>query len=97
MDLLLLLYAVIAGLTGINAGPATAARLPAAAQNAAVAGLEARGEGQAMLAVRALVARRTAVTRRPEAVVPDFRQIAAVMRPILFVSAERATPEQRRE
>lgn len=95
MELLLLLYAMIAGLTGMNAGPATVARLPAVAERAAAG--DATTATQAAVALRALATRRAAVVEHPVAAMPDLRRVTLAVTPIILPILTRATPEQRRE
>ncbi|HEU4958914.1 MAG TPA: hypothetical protein VFT56_00775 [Sphingomonas sp.] len=95
MNLLLLLYAMIAGLTGFNAGPAAIARTAAVAEQGAVAE-EARVVADPARVVADAIAARAA-SAAPIARLPDQRRVAvaALARPTLV--AGRAAPERRLE
>ena len=95
MNLLLLLYAMIAGLTGFNAGPAAIARTAAVAEQGAVAE-ETRVVADPARIVAHVIAARSASTASI-ARLPDQRRVAvaALVRPIL--AAGRAAPERRLE
>jgi hypothetical protein len=97
VNLLLLLYAMIAGLTGFNAGPAAFARTAAVAEQGAVAEEARAVAGSTQVVARAIAARAVAASAVPAAGSPDARRIAVAMplRPVL--SARRAAPERRLE
>ncbi len=96
MDLLLLLYAMIAGLAGVNAGPSTVARLSTMAQRQVVAERSA-GVPQATVAVRALASRVAMAVVRPAEPVVDARRVPAAISATPPVSRGRAAPERRLE
>ncbi|TPG21461.1 hypothetical protein EAH87_02965 [Sphingomonas koreensis] len=97
MNLLLLLYAMIAGLAGINAGPSGVARMAAVADGGAVAAEAQAAAPQAGIALQALVQRRALTSLSPIATLIDARRIAIDSPALPPVSRGRATPERRRE
>jgi hypothetical protein len=97
VNLLLLLYAMIAGLAGINAGPSAVARMAAVAQDGAVA-FEARPiASQAEIAAKALVGNNSIERIRPVAVAVDARRVAATRIILALRANRRAAPERRLE
>ena len=96
MNLLLLLYAMVAGLTGFAAGPSTVARMAAVAEAGSVASM-IDAPDQVSVAAKAFAARAALPIARPVATMTDARRIAIrpAARPI--VAAGRVVPERRRE
>jgi hypothetical protein len=96
MNLLLLIYAMLAGLTGFNAGPSTVARTAPVAEAGSVAPA-ASAAGQASIAAKALSARAAWPVRVPAAPIVDARRIAATLVAAPIVVIGRAAPERRLE
>lgn len=96
MNLLLLLYAMIAGLTGFAAGPSTVARMAAVAETGSVASMVDAPE-QVSAATKAFAARVALPIVRPVATMIDARRIAVAPAARPIVAAGRAAPERRRE
>lgn len=96
MNLLLLLYAMIAGLTGFNAGPSAVARMAAVAEAGSVAS-KVDAPDQVSVAIKAFAARVALPNVRPVVAMIDARRVAVapVVQPILALG--RAAPERRRE
>lgn len=97
MNLLLLLYAMIAGLAGINAGPAATSRMAAVAQGGALAGDVHLAPTQVQIAAHALNIAVQAVRVVPALASIDARRIAATATPQLLPVTGRAAPERRLE
>ena len=96
MNLLLLIYAMLAGLTGFTAGPSRLAQTAAVAETGSLAPASAIAR-QATIAVRALSARAELVSTIPQAAPADARRIAAVLPARTLVAGGRAAPERRLE
>jgi hypothetical protein len=91
VDLLLLLYAMIAGLTGFNAGPSAAARLSEAPRGEIVAPEAATLAPQAAVAVKALAALAAVAIVVPLVAAPDARR-----RPVRLPAMQRGYARGRR-
>jgi hypothetical protein len=96
VDLLLILYAMIAGLAGFNPGSSTMTRGPEIAQGQVMASRPAAQAEQAAIAFRALAVRATEIRRLPVSAIPDPRLTAVDVVVPLLVSG-RAAPERRLE
>jgi hypothetical protein len=96
MNLLLLLYAMVAGLTGFTAGPSTIARMAAVAEAGSVASI-ANAPDQVSVAAKAFAARISSQIVRPIASIADARRIVVASAAEPIVAAGRAAPERRRE
>lgn len=97
MDLLLILYAMIAGLTGFNAGPATIARVPEVAQGQVIVGETGNLAPQAAVAVKALARRAAIAVSYPAAPTTDARLVAATAVVDILPVIGRQAPERRLE
>ncbi|MBY8827846.1 hypothetical protein [Hephaestia mangrovi] len=95
MNLLLLIYAMIAGLAGFNAGPSAVARA-AVAETGSLAQV-AEAPDQVSIAVKALAVRTVARAFAPETARPDVRRIAIIAPRQPIVAMGRAAPERRLE
>lgn len=96
MNLLLLLYAIVAGLTGFTAGPSTVARMAAFAEAGSVASI-VDAPDQVSVAAKAFAARVALAIVRPVAKMADARRIAIAPAARPIVAAGRVVPERRRE
>lgn len=96
MNLLLLIYAMIAGLTGFNAGPSAIARAAAVAETGSLSAI-AETPDQVSIAVKALAARAVEPDTIPAVILPDARRMAIVAPAPAFVAKGRAAPERRLE
>jgi hypothetical protein len=96
MNLLLLIYAMLAGLTGFTAGPSAAVRTAAVAETGSLVPTVAVAR-QASIAIRALTARAGLSMTIPRASVPDARRVAATLPAQPLVALRRAAPERRLE
>lgn len=96
MNLLLLIYAMIAGLAGFNAGPSAVARTAAVAETGSVSSVT-EAPRQVSIAAKALTARVIRLAAIPAVALPDARLIAIPARALPIVAAGRAAPERRRE
>ena len=96
MNLLLLIYAMIAGLAGFNVGPSAVARMAAVAETGSVSTVVEASE-QASIAAKALTARVMRPAAVPVVTRPDARRIAVVARVLPIIDAGRAAPERRLE
>ena len=97
MDLLLILYAMIAGLTGFNAGPSTVVRAPEVTQGRVVAGGQRALAPQAAVAVKALVRRAAITVVRLAPLAVDARRVAVETTSIALPLVGRLVPERRLE
>lgn len=96
MNLLLLLYAMVAGLTGFTAGPSTVARMAAFAEAGSVASMVGAPD-QVSVATKAFAARAALPLVRPVVSMADARRIAVAPAARPIVAAGRVAPERRRE
>jgi hypothetical protein len=96
MNLLLLIYAMIAGLAGFNAGPSAAARMAAVAEAGSVSAI-AEAPNQAAIAAKTLAARVTQPAAIPAIVRPDARRVVFAVPVLPAVASGRAAPERRLE
>lgn len=96
MNLLLLIYAMLAGLAGVNVGPSTLARTTAVAEAGQLAPMIAK-VAQASLASKAMAARAAMVVAHPVAPMADARRVARLATKAPAIACGRATPERRRE
>lgn len=96
MDLLLILYAMIAGLAGFNAGPAALTRAPEVAQGRIIAG-DVAPSSQSSVAATALASRTAAAIVWPAMPLPDARLAARTVIAIALPVVGRAAPERRLE
>lgn len=96
MNLLLLIYAMLAGLTGFTAGPSRLAQAPAVAETGSLAPTAAVAR-QASIAVRALTARAALAVIISQAAIADARRIATPLPAQPLVALRRAAPERRLE
>lgn len=99
MELLLLLYAMLAGLAGINTGADAIARVPEMALGSVVSGISRVSIVQSDIAVRAMAMRAAMILHHPSQARGDARTRTITMdAPVLIlISAQRAAPERRRE
>jgi len=95
VNLLLLIYALIAGLTGVNTGPSGFARATQVAESAAAA--RTLDASQVVLAAHAFAARAALPPLVPGAMPADARRVAACLSVQRFVPALRIAAERRRE
>lgn len=96
MDLLLILYAMIAGLTGFNAGPAAIARAAEVAQGQVIVG-EVSTRAQAAVAVKAFARRAATAVVHPAASFADARLVATTAVAVALPVIGRQAPERRLE
>lgn len=96
MNLLLLIYAMIAGLTGFNAGPSAIARMAAVAETGSLSILS-DANGQATIAAKAMAARVAEPASIPAVRLPDARRVAISLPARAIVTFGRAAPERRLE
>jgi hypothetical protein len=96
MNLLLLIYAMIAGLTGFNAGPSAIARMAAVAETGSLSTL-GEATDQVTIATKAMAARVVEPARIPDATLPDVRRVAISLPARAIVTFGRAAPERRLE
>ena len=97
MDLLLILYAMIAGLTGFNAGPTAIARAAEVAQGQVIVGEASALAPQAAVAVKAFAHRAALAVVRPAASVADARLVAVTAVAVALSAIGRRAPERRLE
>ena len=97
MDLLLILYAMIAGLTGFNAGPAAIARAAEVAQGQVIVGEASTLAPQAVVAVKAFARRAALAAVHPAAPVADARLITTTAIAVALPVIGRRAPERRLE
>lgn len=96
MNLLLLIYAMIAGLTGFTAGPSAVARRVAVAETGSIAPAAVIAT-QPSFAAKALTARAAMPVLLPTAPLADARRVAIALVVQAFAPAGRAAPERRLE
>lgn len=96
MNLLLLIYAMIAGLTGFNAGPSAVARMAAVAETGSLA-TAGEAADQVTIAAKAMAARVAEPARIPAVALPDARRVAIGLPARLPIAFGRAAPERRLE
>jgi len=96
MNLLLLIYAMLAGLTGFTTGPSRLAQTAAVAETGSLAPAVAVAR-QASIAIRALTARAALVATIPQASITDARRTAVMLPAQPLFALRRAAPERRLE
>lgn len=96
MNLLLLIYAMLAGLAGFNAGPSAVAQTTAVAETGSVTS-SAIAASQASIAAKALCARATLPMAVPAAPIADMRRVAVALVATPIAMIGRAAPERRLE
>jgi len=97
VDLLLILYAMIAGLTGFNAGPAAIARATEVTQGQVIVGEAPTPAPQAVVAIKALARRAAVAVVRHAASVADARLVAVTPAAATLPAIGRRAPERRLE
>jgi hypothetical protein len=97
VDLLLILYAMIAGLTGFNAGPSAIARMPDVAQGQVIASQIGALAPQAAVAVKAFASRAAFAVAHPPAPLADSRLLAISATVVDLPVIRRQAPERRLE
>lgn len=96
MNLLLLIYAMLAGLTGFNTGPSAVAQMAAVAETGSLVPATDIA-GQASIAAKALTARAALPVMAPATPAVDARRVAAAVTDKVVVTGLRAAPERRLE
>jgi hypothetical protein len=96
MNLLLLIYAMLAGVTGFNAGPSAVAQTTAVAEAGSASSI-VKAANQVSIAAKVLRARAAAPVAIPVAPIADARRIAIspIIAPVVTIG--RAAPERRLE
>jgi len=97
VDLLLILYAMIAGLTGFNAGPATIARVPELTQGQVIVGEASHLAPQAAVAIKAFARRGAVTVLHPVVPAKDARFVATTSAAFILPVVGRQAPERRLE